>query len=155
MLKNPTRGTLIDVILSPNSRHIQTQGVVDTGLSVYHRMVYVVTKNHAPVSQRKQVTYTSIKNQKAKEYIMDLEIAHFHVGEIFNDVNDQYFFFSTMYSNITNQHVPPKTRNIKPNPPPFMNSTYKKAIMNQVRLQLGKRASQIAQTVNISGYEEI
>ncbi len=89
-------------------------------------MVYVVTKNHAPVSQRKLVTYRSFKNVNEKEYITDLEIAPFHVGEIFNDVDGQYFFFSIMYSNITNQHVPLKTRNVKPNPPPFMNSTYKK-----------------------------
>ncbi len=67
-----TRGTLIDVILSPNRRHIQAQGVVDTGLSDYHRMVYVVTKNHATVSQRKQVTYRSFKNLNEKEYIKDL-----------------------------------------------------------------------------------
>ncbi len=40
-----------------------------------------------------------------------------------------------MHSNITNQHVPLKTRNVKPNHPPFMNSTYKKAIMNKARLQ--------------------
>ncbi len=62
------RGTLIDVILSPDRRHIQAQGVVDIGLSDYHRMVYVVTKNHAPVSQRKQVTYRSFKNLNEKEY---------------------------------------------------------------------------------------
>ncbi len=131
----PPRGTLIDVILARNRRHIQAQGVVDTGLSDYHRMVYVVTKNHAPVSERKQVTYRSFKNLNEKEYIKDLEIAPFRIGEIFNDVDDQYFFFSTMYSNITNQHVLLKTRNVKPNPPPFMNSIYKKAIMNKARLQ--------------------
>ncbi len=140
------RGTLIDVILSPTRRHIQAQGVVDNGLSDYHRMVFVVTMNHAPVSQRKQVTYRSFKNLNEKEYIKDLEVTHFHVGEIFNDVNDQYFFFSTMYSNITNQHVSLKTRNVKPNPPPFMNSTYKKAIMNKARLQHKKSTSQITKT---------
>ncbi len=57
--------------------------------------------------------------------------------------------------NITNQHVPLKTRNVKPNPPPFMNSTYKKAIMNKARLQHKKSAYKIAQTSKISGYKEI
>ena len=132
--KNP-RGTLIDVILSPNCKCIQTQGVVATGLSDYHRMIYVVTKNHAPVPQRKQVTYRSFKSLNEREYINDLETAPFHVGEIFNDVDDQYFYFSKMFSDITNEHIPLKTRNVKPNPPPFMNSTYRKSIMNKARLQ--------------------
>ncbi len=85
--------------------------------------------------------------------IKDLEIAPFHVEEIFNDVEDQYFFFSTMYSNITN--VPLKTRNVKPNPPPFMNSTYKKAIRTRLDFNIKKSASQIAKTGKISGYKEI
>ncbi len=62
-------------------------------------------------------------------------MAPFHVGEVFGDVDDQYFFFNTMYSNITNEHVPLKTRNVKSNPPPFMNSAHRKAIMNKARLQ--------------------
>jgi hypothetical protein len=132
--KSP-RGTLIDVILSPNRKCIQTQGIVDTGLSDYHRMIYVVTKNHAPVPQRKQVTYRSFKSLNEREYINDLEMAPFHVGEIFNDVDDQYFYFSKMFSDITNEHVPLKTRNVKPNPPPFMKCTYRKSIMNKARLQ--------------------
>ncbi len=62
-------------------------------------------------------------------------MAPFHVGEVFDDVDNQYFFFNTMYSNITNEHVPLKTRNEKPNSPPFMNSAYRKAIMKKARLQ--------------------
>ncbi len=53
---------------------------------------------------------------KKSTYIHDLEMAPFHVGEVFDDVDDQYFFFNTMYSNITNEHVPLKTRNIPPRP---------------------------------------
>ncbi len=144
MLQNPTRGTLIDVILSPNSRHIQTQGVVDTGLSDYHRMVYVVTKNHASVWQRKQVTYRSFKNLNEKWIYKGPRNSPFPCRR-----NIQWCRWSIFL------HVPLKTRNVKPNPPPFMNSTCKKAIMNKASLQHKKNAFQIAQTGTISGYKEI
>ncbi len=98
-------------------------------------MVYFLTKHHAPPTQMKQLTYRSFKCLNVKEYIHGFGVAPFHVGEVFNDVDDQYFFFNTMYSNTTNEHVPLKTRNVKPNLPPFMNSAYSKAIMNKARLQ--------------------
>ncbi len=50
------------------------------------------------------------------EYIHDFEMSPFHVGEVFDDVDDQYFFFNTMYSNRTNEHVPLKTKYVKSNP---------------------------------------
>ncbi len=62
-------------------------------------------------------------------------MAPFHVGEIFEDVDDQYYFVNTLFTEITNEHIPLKTRNIKPKQPPFMNAALHKAIMNKARLQ--------------------
>ncbi len=59
-IKTPT-GTLFDVILTPNSRSICTQGVLETGLSDWHRFMYLVTKEHAPQITYRNVTYRSYK----------------------------------------------------------------------------------------------
>ncbi len=40
-----------------------------------------------------------------------------------------------MFTEITNEHIPLKTRNIKPKQPPFMNAALRKATMNKARLQ--------------------
>ncbi len=70
-----------------------------------------------------------------EQYICDLEMAPFQVGEIFEDVDDQNYFVNTLFTEITNVHIPLKTRNIKAKQPPFMNAALRKVTMNQARLQ--------------------
>ncbi len=49
---------------------------------------------------------------------MILKWLHF-ILEIFEDVDDQYYFVNTLFTEITNEHIPLKTRNIKRKQPPF------------------------------------
>ncbi len=60
------RGTLLDVILTPNIKCLQTHGAIDTGLSDYHRIIYMVTKVHTPKPQKRQVTKRSLKSLNVK-----------------------------------------------------------------------------------------
>ncbi len=129
------RVTLLDIILTPNIQCLQTHGVIDTGLSDYHRMIYMVTKVHTSKPQKRQVTYRSLKTLNVEQYIYDLEMAPFQVGEIFEDVDDQYYFVNTLFTEISNEHIPLTTRNIKPKQPLFMNAALHKATMNKARLQ--------------------
>ncbi len=147
------RGTLLDVILTPNIKCLQTHGVIDTGLSDYHRMIYMVTKVHTPKPQKRQVTYRSLKTLNVEQYICDLEMASFHVGEIFEDVDDHYYFVNTLFTEITNEHIHLKTRNIKPKQPPFMNAALCKAIINKARLQ--NKSPKFPNSTNLENFNEI
>ncbi len=89
------------------------------------------------------------------QVVNNLEIIPFHVGEIFNDVDDQYFVFITMYSNITNQHVPLNTRNVKSIKSSTFHEFYIEKKMNKARLQHKKSTSLIVQNGKISGHKEM
>jgi hypothetical protein len=67
------RGSLIDVALVPDRRTIQTSGVIDTGLSDYHRLIYVVTKAHAPRHVTRTIKYRSFKTLDNAKYLQDLQ----------------------------------------------------------------------------------
>ncbi len=108
--KTPT-GTILDVILTPNSRSMCTQGVVETGLSDWHRFIYMVTKVHAPKITHRNVTYRSYKTFNEEKYLQDLHNAPFHIADIFTNIDDHDGFFETLYTNIrSNDHAPLKIK---------------------------------------------
>ncbi len=78
-------------------------------------------------------------------------MATFHVGEICEDVDDQYYFVNTLFTEITNKHIPLKTRNIKPKQPPFMNAVLHKCTMNKARLQ--QQQKQIAKQYKLGKFQ--
>ena len=51
----------------------------------------------------------------------------FHVSDIFDDFDDQFWFNSKLISNVVDTHAPLKKRKCKARPVPFMNSEYRKA----------------------------
>ena len=127
------RGTVLDVVLVPDRRHLQMSGVVDTGLSDYHRLIYAITKTHAPKPTRRQITYRSFKTLDQEAYLQDLSNAPFHVANIFDEVDDLFYFMNTLFTDITNEHMPIKTKTIKTNAPPHMNKRLRKACMDKAR----------------------
>ncbi len=72
-----------DIFLTPNPRIISTEGVIDTGLNDWHRLVYVVTKVYAPTLMPRKVTYRSHKSYNEQIYLQDLQDAPVHVADIF------------------------------------------------------------------------
>ncbi len=75
----------------------------------------MVKKVHTPKPQKHQVTYRSLTTLNVEQYICDLEMAPFHVGEIFEDVDDQYYFVNTLFTEITNEHFRLKLEISNPN----------------------------------------
>ncbi len=61
-------GTLLDVILTPSPRSTSTHGVIETGLSDWHRLDFMVTKMHAPKVMPKNITYRSFKTFNEDKY---------------------------------------------------------------------------------------
>ena len=68
--KSPENQSCIDLILTNKPRSFIKTGVIETGLSDYHKLVTTVMKMHFPKSKPSIITYRSYKkfdNKKFKE----------------------------------------------------------------------------------------
>ena len=60
-------------------------------------------------------------------WITEISSAPYHVGEIFDDLDDKYWFISKLMACVTDFHAPRKTRKPVDQPIPFMNARLWKA----------------------------
>ena len=74
------------------------------------------------------MTYRSYKHFDKSQYLQDLSYAPFHVAEIFDTVDDSYWFFNKILSNIIEENAPLKTRKVKKTHVHFMNDELRKCI---------------------------
>ena len=120
--------TLIDVIIVNKPKRFNTVITFDCGLSDCHNMVCVSTKLHVPHNHRKVIHYRSYKKFNDDTFNDDLISAPFQVAEIFDSVDDSYWFFSKLLGDIISEHAPVKTKILKRTQVPYMNSTLRKSI---------------------------
>ena len=120
--------TLLDVVITNVPKSFQNVSCIECDLSDFHRMVCFATKMYAPVIKKRQIVYRSYKHFDENSYTNDLLNIPFHVCEIFDDVEDSYWFCQEMITDIMNTHAPIKQRIIKNNQVPFMNGKLRKAI---------------------------
>jgi len=133
IVKAPTcfkgqKPTIIDVVISNVHKRLQGVTCFDTGLSDFHRMVLFATKCHNQVRQPQRITYRSYKHFEKNSYIDDINGAPFHVGEIFDSVDDSYWFYNQLMKQIIDDHAPLKTRIIRHSQIPYMNGELRKTI---------------------------
>lgn len=64
-----------------------------------------------------------------------MSYAPFHVFDIFDDVEDKYWFLDVLFSEIIEDHAPLKTKRITRNSLPYMTSELKKAIAKKASLK--------------------
>ena len=58
----------------------------------------------------------------------DLSEAPWHVGEVFNDLEDQVSYWSTLMTNITDENLPLKKMRVRAKDVPYMTTNWKNAI---------------------------
>ncbi len=58
----------------------------------------------------------------------------FSVMQMFDDPDDQYYVFNTLFSTVVNEFYPIKTKVTKHKPPPYMNSNYRKNLYKKSQL---------------------
>ena len=132
LIKDPTchKGnvsTLLDVILVSN--HRRYAGVLNCacGLSDCHNFIGAATKRFAPSQKPRRISYRSFKNFSDDAFVQNITSAPFHVGDIFDDLEDVAWFNSKLLSDIVDEHAPMKTKMIKCDSVPYMNSALRKA----------------------------
>ena len=71
--KNPENPSCIDLILTKYSRSFQNNGVFETGLSVSHKLTFIVMKQYYPKQKPKVVFYRKNKNFHNNLFRSELE----------------------------------------------------------------------------------
>ncbi len=140
IVKEPTcykkpEGTLVDPIIVKNARRFAKSFTVTCGFSDCHNLVGCVTKLHAPPKKPNKVTYRSLKNFDINDFKLEVSRMPFFVGDIFEDESDKYWFKQQLFSNALNESAPIKTRSIKEEHIPYMNSTLRKAMYKRNMLR--------------------
>lgn len=69
-------------------------------------MVYGVLKEKAVYYPNKVISVRNFKNLNVENFRNDLKIAPWHVGDILDSVDDQYFFWDSRFNTILDDHVP-------------------------------------------------
>ena len=119
--------TLIDMILTTRPKRVANTLNLGTGLSDFHNLVCFSTKICVPRKSKDFINYRSYKHFDINEYKNDISSAPYHVGEIFDDLDDKYWFTSKLMTCVTDFHAPRKTRKPVDKPVPFMNARLRKA----------------------------
>ena len=116
--KNPENPSRIDLFLMNSPNSFQNSGVVETGLSDFHRMIVTVMKTsfqRLPPKIRHYRDYSNYDNNK------------FRVS-LFNEL-------SKLNIEAINNHAPSMKKYVRGNHLPFMNKELSKQIMHRTRLR--------------------
>lgn len=68
-----------------------------------------------------KICFRSLKHFDSALFKQGLHNAPFHIIEVFDDVDDKYYAFETLYLDILNEHAPLKQVHVRGNQIPFMN----------------------------------
>lgn len=122
-----TTSTLIDVLLSNRPELFKHNGIYHPALSD-HALIYGILKDKVRPNKSKIIIFRSNKGFNAEEFNEHLLTAPWHVGEIFNEVDDQAHFWDTLMKNIVDEHLPVKTMRVRDRDVPYMTAQWKSAI---------------------------
>ena len=131
--KNPNKPSCIDVMLTNKPRSFKHSGVIETGLSDFHRMTVTVMKANFVKFQPRVVNYRDYKYFENYRFRADLlsELSKAIIEENEEELSD---FLSTC-KRILDLHAPRKQKYARGNHMPFMNRALSKEIMTRTRLR--------------------
>ena len=105
--------TLIDLLVTNVPKRIQNVTCIESELSDCNKMICWATKQKVPIKVNKVIKYRSYKHFNEQKFQQDLNDAPFHVSEIFENIDDSYWFCNRLIVNIIDNNAPQKTKKIK------------------------------------------
>ena len=84
----------------------------DPGISD-HSMVIGTMSGNAIHHPRKVITFRSIKKIDEDSFREDLKTAPWHVGSIFDSIDDQRFYWDSLFKSVLDDHAPVKRKSKK------------------------------------------
>ena len=127
--------SLIDVALTSHRRRIANTLNINTGISDFHNLIAYSTKMHVPRNESRLICYRSYKHFDEASFKHDLDMAPFYVGNVFDDVDDIFWFNHALIKNIIDGHAPMKYKKSVKQPAPFMHSKLRKACLQKSMLR--------------------
>ena len=119
--------TLIYVVFFKVFKRLQHITCIDCDLSDFHHMVCFAIKMYALIIKKRHIIYRSYKHFIEQTYIQDLSYIPFQVCEIFDRVDDAYWFSQSSIRQVLDDHAPLKKRTVRNNQIPYMNCQLRKA----------------------------
>ena len=120
--------TILDIILVSQPKRFTESLNCECPLSDFHNIIGGTTKQYARFEKPRKIYYRSYKKFDDNEFIKDISNVPFHVGEIFDDIDDLSWFTSSLLIDIINVHAPVKSKILKHASVPYMNSQLRKSI---------------------------
>ena len=77
---------------------------------------------------KKVITFRSYKNFDDEKFTQDLSEAPWHVGEVFDDLEDHVYYWNTLMANIIDENLPLKKMRVRAKDVPYMTTNWKNAI---------------------------
>ena len=113
--------SLIDVLLTNRPDSFQLSGNYHPCLSD-HDLVYGVLKQKINHNKPKVITFRSCKNFDHEHYKQLFSSAPWHVGQLFDDVDDQAYVWNALINNILDEVAPVKKVRVREKDLPYMTS---------------------------------
>jgi hypothetical protein len=126
--KNVENPSLIDVILTNSPTLLCNTSVFNCSISDCHSMIFTSIKEQVNSISRQKVTFRSYKNFNENQFNLDLQNVPFDVAFVFDDIDDTYWAYEKLFTEVLDEHAPVKQKYPRKNPPPYMNSEYRKII---------------------------
>ena len=157
IIKDPTcfksdNPTLIDLVTTNIPKRFKPTCCVESALSDFHKMICFATKMHAPTKVKRKVTYRSYKHFNEIKFKQDLSVLPFHVSEVFDCIDDSYWYVESLIKDIIDEHAPLKTRIIRHKQVPYMNSELRRAI--NVRNMLHRKFNKCKSTNHWNAFKK-
>ena len=76
----------------------------------------------------KVITFRGYKNFDECHFKESLSMAPWHVGEIFDEIDDQAYYWSTLLRNVVDDQLPLKKMRVRDKDVPYMTTGWKQAI---------------------------
>ena len=113
-----------------------------------HALIFGIVRDRIKSKKPKIISIRSFKNFNAETFNQDLSLAPWHVGEFFEDVEDQLFYWNTLMKNIVDEHTPVKTMRVRDRDVPYMTTKWKNAIRAKRKAEAKYRQNKTAVSTN-------
>ncbi|PFX21740.1 Neuroendocrine convertase 1 [Stylophora pistillata] len=103
-----TRASCLDVILSNVPMFMKSSGAIETGIST-HLLVYTVLKTKMLHANAEVVKKRIFKTFNRDDFQKVLSRVPFHAAYVFDDIDDVYWCWETLYNQVLDDHAPMRT----------------------------------------------
>ena len=101
--------------------------LIECNIDDFHNIIGAATRRFAPSLKPQKIIYRSYKSFDDADFL-DLQCAPFYVMNIFDDADDMAWYKSMLLSDCIDSHAPVKSKFVKRQSLPYMNSKLRKAL---------------------------